>query len=189
MRHVSSYSDTSFYTFTDKIVLVVPKRLSKKYLKRTRFICKRLALLSAPLLLDIIYISPHSNNIEAFEAITQHPVFNAAVKHIVYDSTKFADYSLENYYNAVYSQLCEALYKPIRLSDDAVRGLMAFIPLRKRNNPACMSRGFQRCLGHAEFLDGYYQHILLAQEQKSDIKDPWFTRVCDGYRKFGPVSR
>ncbi|KAL9003043.1 MAG: hypothetical protein Q9188_004055 [Gyalolechia gomerana] len=178
----------SFYAFPDEIVLAVLGRLSKKYLKRTRLLCKRLALLSAPLLLDVIYISPQSKNVEVFEAITQHPVFNAAVKDIVYDSAKFADYSLVNYYNALYSQLYKAQYQCIRLSDDAVRDLMALIPPRKRNNPACMSRGFQRCLGHAEFLDGYYQHTLLAQEQKSDIKDRWFIIVCDGLRKLGPVQ-
>ena len=64
---------------------------------------------------------------EVFEAITQHPVFNVAIKHLVYESAKIVDCTLEDYHDALEAQVRGLEYVRCRTSNNAVRQLIAMV--------------------------------------------------------------
>ncbi|KAL8857495.1 MAG: hypothetical protein Q9178_005989 [Gyalolechia marmorata] len=71
--------------------------LSKKDLKATRLVCRTFMLLAQQFLFDILYIWPRTKDMEVFNAITQHPLLRASVRHLFFDSAHFVECSLEDY--------------------------------------------------------------------------------------------
>ena len=177
--------------FPDELILAIIGKLKKKYLKRARLVCKKLAVLAAPFLLDVIYVSPHTKNTNVLEAITQHPIFSKTVKHIIYDSAKFADYSLEDYFNALSNQIRDPRYRRARMYNNDVRELLDLIQPRTRTSLGshlASERGFGRCKNQGMFMMGYHQFSLLAEEQKVGVDSPWFDSVREGLRRLGPIQ-
>ena len=111
----------------NEIILLILRSLSKHRLKRMRLVCEKLAVLGAPLLMDVVYISPRAKDMAVFEAIVQHPVFNPSIKHVVYDSAQIIHHSLEGYYNALEYQLQNPAYKRIWISNTGVQQMMDLI--------------------------------------------------------------
>ncbi|KAL8831393.1 MAG: hypothetical protein Q9170_005307 [Blastenia crenularia] len=146
-----------------------------------RLACKRLASLGASMLLDTIYISPHSKNMETFESIVHHPVISRSVKHIVYDAVRFELHSPETYFRALLLQLQRPLYKRIRHYDPAVRYAMARLD----------RKGFKVALPNDQnphFMNGYSQYLLFAREERvREMTDPWFAIICRGLQRLGPI--
>ncbi|KAL8801824.1 MAG: hypothetical protein Q9200_006815 [Gallowayella weberi] len=109
-----------FLQLPNEITLLILEKLSKARLKRTRLVCKKLAQIGAPLLMDVLYISPRSKDMEVFDAVTQNPAFSSAIKNIVYDCAQWVDYSIKDYFNALSDQFRDEEYKRFRSSKNAV---------------------------------------------------------------------
>ncbi|KAL8930197.1 MAG: hypothetical protein Q9208_000814 [Pyrenodesmia sp. 3 TL-2023] len=165
----------------DEIVLSVLENLKKNHIKRIRLVCRKLATLGGPLLFDVVYISQHPKNVEVFEAISQHPAFSASVKHVVYDSVKFLDYTLKTYCKAIREQYLAWNRRELNTADPAISKLM---DLKGTMAPQAL---LKRCQANPTFMEGYRQYCLLAQAEKCDVKSPWFVRACEGLRKLGPI--
>lgn len=108
----------------NEIVHLILKRLPKERLKRMRLVCKKLSDLGAPLLMDVVYISPRSEDTEVFNSVTQHPTFRAAIKHVVYDTAKVVRYDLEDYYKALMMQLDQKEYNEMSNKNNVMEKLM-----------------------------------------------------------------
>lgn len=165
----------------NEITLLILERLAKERLKRMRLVCKKLADLGAPLLMDVLYISPRSKDTEVFESVIQHPTFKTAVKHVIYEAAKVVDYDLEDYFNVLMLQLDQTEYREIRNTNHAIDQLMKLRTKRLnyavnsfKNTPACM--------------EDYHQYCLVARAQDPNFNGPWFAGVCEGLRKLGPVQ-
>ncbi|KAL8740727.1 MAG: hypothetical protein Q9184_008460, partial [Pyrenodesmia sp. 2 TL-2023] len=166
----------------DEVTLAVLENLKKNHIKRIRLVCRKLALLGGPFLFDVIYISQHPKNVEVFEAISQHPAFSASVKHVIYDSVKFIDYTLETYCEAIRQQYHKWSRKEFKMADPAIWELMD--PKGTMTPQAVLKRR----QGFKKFKEGYRQYCLLAQAERCDVHSPWFVRACEGLRKLGPIK-
>ena len=47
-----------------------------------------------------LYLSPREKDMEAFDAVTQHPDLKMSVKNIIYDSARFVKYTFPEYLEA-----------------------------------------------------------------------------------------
>ncbi|KAL8751772.1 MAG: hypothetical protein Q9199_006195 [Rusavskia elegans] len=137
--------------------------------------------------MDVIYISPRSKDMEVFESIVQHPVFNVAIKHAVYDSAQIISYSLEDYYNALEDQFRDPEYKRIRISNAAVREMMDLIKPHVKSYSSTLE-GFRRIQVQPGWIEDYRQQKQIALAQETNIDSPWFAGVCEGLRKLGPIQ-
>ncbi len=72
-----------------EIVLAILKPLARSDLKSARLVSKIWSLCAAEFLFDVIYISPSKEDINVFEAITQHPVLSRCPRHLEYDGAEF----------------------------------------------------------------------------------------------------
>ncbi|KAI4226940.1 MAG: hypothetical protein LQ349_006804, partial [Xanthoria aureola] len=171
----------------NEITLQILGNLSKQRLKRMRLVCNHLAILGASLLMDVVYISPRSKDTEVFESIVQHPVFNGATKHVVYDSAQIIGYSLEDYYNALEEQFEGSEYKRLRITNAAVQEMMDVI-----NPPfeSCSStpEGFRRFQDRPDWIEDFRQQNQIALAQETHVDSAWFAGVCKGLRKLGPIQ-
>ncbi|CAL8575671.1 hypothetical protein XPA_001582 [Xanthoria parietina] len=137
--------------------------------------------------MDVVYISPRSKDMEVFESIVQHPVFNGAIKHVVYDSAQIICYSLKDYYNALKEQLEGSEYKRLRITNAAVQEMMDVI---KPPFESCSStlEGFHRFQDRPDLIEDFRQQNQIALTQETHIDSPWFAGVCKGLRKLGPIQ-
>lgn len=171
----------------NEIMLQILENLSKQRLKRMRLVCNQLAILGAPLLMDVVYISPRSKDMEVFEFVVQHPVFNVAIKHVVYDSAQIISYSLEDYYNALEDQLRNPAYKRIRISNLAVREMMDLIKPHVKSYTSKLE-GFRRFQDQPGWIEDFRQQKQIALARETNIDSLWFAGVCEGLRKLGPIQ-
>ncbi|KAL8994826.1 MAG: hypothetical protein Q9169_005302 [Polycauliona sp. 2 TL-2023] len=170
----------------NEITISILNHLPKRRLKRIRLVSQKLAVLAAPILLDVLYISPRSKDTEVFDAITKHPVLSAGIRNIVYDSAKILQYSFEDYYNALQVQVQAAEYKTYEMSNDAVRELMKIMK-PSANNFTSKLEGFRNFRDQSVWMETYRQYSLVAQARGTNHDGSWFAGVCDGLRKLGPI--
>ena len=64
----------------NKIILQIFQLLEKSDLKSARLVKKTWTVVAAKLLFDQVYVSPHSENLEVFTAIAQHPLLSQCIK-------------------------------------------------------------------------------------------------------------
>lgn len=181
---------TTLLDCPNEVVLIVIQNL-KRNVKQLRLACRRLALLAKPFLIDTVFISPHSKNMEVFDAVTQHPILSKTVKHIVYDSVKFAGFSLPDYYTALTDQLLQPHHDKIKYQNDDLMELMDLLrPFRLlfQRGYIAEEKGLALCKDYSKFMRGYRQFCLAAREQRDNINKVWFDRVCRGLRKLGPIQ-
>ncbi|KAL9062970.1 MAG: hypothetical protein Q9161_009681 [Pseudevernia consocians] len=82
--------------FPSELVLAILKPLTRPDLKSARLVSKIWSLCAAEYLFNVIYISPSKENIDVFEAITQHPVLSKCPRHLEYDGAEFlTNYSVD----------------------------------------------------------------------------------------------
>ncbi|KAL8880020.1 MAG: hypothetical protein Q9192_008108 [Flavoplaca navasiana] len=170
----------------NEIVLLILKRLSKERLKRMRLVCRNLADLGASLLMDVVYISPRSEDTEVFDSVIQHPTFRASIKHVVYDTAKVVRYDLEDYHNALMMQLDQKEYDEMRNKNNVMQKLMEL--KSKRSYFKAKREIFKMFKYSPECMEDYHQYCLVALEQDPNVNGPWFAGVCEGLRKLGPVQ-
>ena len=171
----------------NEITLQILGSLSQQRLKRMRLVCKHLAILGAPLLMDVVYISPRSKDLEVFKSIVQHPVFNGAIKHVVYDSAQIICYSLKDYYNALEEQLEGSEYKRLRFTNAAVQEMMDVIspPFESCSSTV---EGFHRFQDRPDLIEDFRQQNQIALAQETHVDSAWFAGVSRGLRKLGPIQ-
>lgn len=88
-----------------EIVLAILSPLSRPDLKSARLVSKNWSLCAAEFLFDVVYISPSKEDVDVFQAITQHPVLSKCPRHLEYDGAEFlTDYSKDKYAKDIWGQ-------------------------------------------------------------------------------------
>lgn len=98
----------------NEIFLHILKSLEKCDLKSARLVSKTWTAFAAEFLFDQVYVSVHPENLEVFEAITQHALLSKCVKTLIYDAVDFVEnYTKDQYIRGLWTQtMCYALNCP-----------------------------------------------------------------------------
>lgn len=84
--------------FPNEIVFSILSYLARPDLKSTRLVSKRWSLCAVEYFFDIIYISPSKEDVDVFQAITQHPVLSRCPRRLEYVGNEFlSDYPKNKY--------------------------------------------------------------------------------------------
>ncbi|KAL8748750.1 MAG: hypothetical protein Q9184_007110, partial [Pyrenodesmia sp. 2 TL-2023] len=162
--------------------------LSNRDLKHTRLTCRRFSSLSNyHFNLDTVYLSPRSKDMDVFDGITQHPFFSQRVKHVVYDSAQFMHLSMEDYFHTFCAQLN---FRRSALKHSSVQELID--RLRGSHHPITerllsMPLPFLRFLEDRSMLEGYFQYMTHALEQRKLFSRTWFARARRGLEALGVI--
>ena len=175
---------------------MVIDHLPQECRKRMRLVCRTWGALGANGLIDRVYISPFEKDLEVFDAITRHPVFGRAIKHLVYDSAQFAsdietdaDYlrALCDYTGnhqtgyMTYDTIFNPEFRDLRRTIvDSLVEPSVFLGYSQR--------GLRRCQALAAFVDGYRQYLHHAKEMSNIAAASWVDRVDHGLQKMRSVE-
>ena len=84
-----------------EVIHIILENLSQTDVKQARLVSNKWAAIGARSLnVHTVYLSPRDKDMEVFEVITQHPIFRATAKHLVFDSAQFIKLSEEHYITA-----------------------------------------------------------------------------------------
>ncbi|KAI9700844.1 MAG: hypothetical protein M1836_002213 [Candelina mexicana] len=72
-----------------ELLIEIFKYLPRKDIKSTRLVCKEFQYASSQFLIDRVYLSGQTKQIEALTAVSRHPIFRNYVREIVYDAAHF----------------------------------------------------------------------------------------------------
>ena len=75
--------------FPNEIILTIVGHLAFDDLKSARLLSKAWSSCASPLLFLNLSVSPNKEDLEVFEAITQHPQLSKFVRHLWYDGSEF----------------------------------------------------------------------------------------------------
>lgn len=75
--------------FPNEIILTIVGQLGFNDLKSARLLSKAWSSCASPLLFVNLSVSPNKEDLEVFEAITQHPQLSKFVRHLWYDGSEF----------------------------------------------------------------------------------------------------
>lgn len=158
-------------------------------IKQCRLVCKVWGYHAAKSFnLDTVYLSPRKHDMEVFNNITQHPIFSTQVKHLVYDSAQFVDFSgnLWDYARILSQQIDSEDFKPISSEDPSILHLDKLMNGRRRKwdfrrierediteeirNDSVLLKSFR-----------YYCH--LARQRQLFLSDRWFSSASRGLRR------
>lgn len=180
----------------NEIVLMVIDYLPQPCRKRMRLVCRTWAALGANGLIDRVYISPFEKDLDVFDAITRHPVFSRAIKHLVYDSAQFAsDIETDaDYFRALCD--CTGNHRMAYMTYDTTfkpefRDLRRAIVDSLVEPSIFLSGsqpGLQRCQTLAAFVDGYRQYLHHAKEMSIIAAASWVDRVDRGLKQMRSVE-
>lgn len=132
-----------------------------------------------------MYVSSSKEDLEVFEAVTQHPTLSQYIRRLVYDGTEFLPkISKKQYVSEVYGQLRRIIEKeedsPPNSTDPDVNKLFEEVVLKKLPLDKTL-RKFRACRlirdGHKE----YKEHAVYQQES---LRSGNFFEVCC----FGTIS-
>lgn len=85
--------------------MAILKPLTRPDLKSARLVSRNWSLCAAAYPFEVIYISPSKEDIDVFEAITQHPVLSKCPRHLEYDGVEFlTDYSKDDFAKDIWGQ-------------------------------------------------------------------------------------
>lgn len=73
----------------DEVILAITARLAFSDLKSTSLLSKAWHVCASNFLFANISVSPNNEDLEIFEAITQHPLLSTCVRHLLYDGSEF----------------------------------------------------------------------------------------------------
>ncbi|KAL8778522.1 MAG: hypothetical protein Q9213_007380 [Squamulea squamosa] len=175
----------------DEIVLMILEYLPKTSLKSSRLVCKDIAALGALILIDKVYLSPYSKDMEVFHAISQHPTFCGSVKHLVYDSVQFErGMSIQGYHEGLCRQFATKNYNGDIISDNAVYELKHIIneaPAASSSDSQDTRSSYQRCQQHTGFLRGFQEYSQCAEEYEihgfGDSGGLWFAEALESLKR------
>ncbi|KAL8643988.1 MAG: hypothetical protein Q9226_007994 [Calogaya cf. arnoldii] len=166
-----------------EVIHIILENLSQTDVKQARLVSKKWAAIGARSLNVLtVYLSPRDKDMEVFDVITQHPIFRATAKHLVFDSAQFIKLSEEHYITAFIRDLeAQAEY-------DECPYAQRFIHLLNKpfTESACDTAIFDRDHAHDHFrsveelMDGFRQYSEYVEQQKNLLYKPWFHRACRG---------
>ncbi|KAL8767665.1 MAG: hypothetical protein Q9209_005924 [Squamulea sp. 1 TL-2023] len=164
-----------------EVILTILEYLPHADIKRTRLVSKHWSELGAMALhVDTVYLSPRDKDMTVFDGITQHPVFKATVKHLVFDSAQFVRLSTRQYITTFIRsledqaaieesprprELISLLNDPLSASDDKIRDTR---------------HAHERFRSEEDLMDGFRQYSQLVHQQKNLLSRSWFERACQG---------
>ena len=177
--------------FPSEVLLEVLRDVSKKDLKAVRLVNKQWSSCTAKYLFDTLWISPHKENIDVFQSLTQHPVLRGCVTKLAVDGVEFfKDWTYAQYLDSVWDQTCqirETNYwlKPLTSSDIQIK---KFIELT-RSVEAMHSDEFNKMLDERcsdfEFISTGYrkwqEHALY--EQTCLVSDDFMRILVKGLQR------
>lgn len=176
----------------NEITLMILEYLPKYDLKHVRLVCKLLASLAAKSLIETLYISPRSKDMDVFDGVTRHPEFSKSVKHLFYDTALFVEYDMKEYFNQLCAQFNRTRYTYLRIANTAVKDLIGII---NGSSVECVeskvstgAEGLERCKEEAAFVEGFHQYIQMARERNSILSDSWLARACAGLDCLGTIE-
>lgn len=162
------------FELPNEIILMVIDHLPRKCRKQMRLVCRTWGALGARGLIGRVFISPFEKDLDVFDAITRHPVFSRAIKHLLYDSAQFhSDIKTDaDYLRALcdYSSIHQTGYMTgDTICNPEFRDLRRAI-LDSLAEPSIYlsysQRGLQRCQTLAAFVD--VQAVFASRER--DLK-------------------
>lgn len=167
----------------NEILLAILRPLAPSDLKSARLVSKIWSLCAAEFLFNVIYISPSKEDIDVFEAITQHPVLSKCVRHLEYDGAEFLiDYSQ--------AEFCQDMGQLGRLYQSAVARHQCLEGYRKYQEQATYQQDVLR--------SGQFSRVLvrglkrLASLSSVTLQPHWPLRQSYNYRdieRTSPLAR
>ncbi|KAL8787440.1 MAG: hypothetical protein Q9213_002217 [Squamulea squamosa] len=164
-----------------EVILTILEYLSRADIKQTRLVSKHWSELGAMALhVDTVYLSPRDKDMSVFEGITQHPIFRAMVKHLVFDSAQFIRLSTRKYIKTFIRSLEDQAaneesprpHESISLLND---------PFSASDKKIRDRRHAHERFGSEEILmDGFCQYSQLVHQQRNLLSRSWFERACQG---------
>ncbi|KAL8950979.1 MAG: hypothetical protein Q9222_003013 [Ikaeria aurantiellina] len=174
----------------NEILLSIFSYLSQRQIKAIRQVSKELAILGGHILINTVYISPRTEDIRVFRAITQHPDLRKSVVHLVYDTAQFTHLSQNEYYAKLHTQL--RLQIQSGTSNPLLHGLFRVIQPEKIKADETLldvnKRGRFDFWHDEGYEEGYQQWCEYAKEQSNVFSDPWFATVLGGLKRLGPIE-
>ena len=82
----------------NEITLHILKSLDKSGLKSARLVSRSWSVLAAESLFYEVYVSAHREDLDVFNAITQHPLLSRCVKELLYNTVHFVEIDTEECY-------------------------------------------------------------------------------------------
>lgn len=165
-------------------------------LKSVRLVSKTWAAFATEFLFDQVYVSAHPENLEVFNAITQHTLLSKCVKTLIYDAVDFVEnYTKNPYILDLQSQT--DIYLPADLPRESYEsselGVKAWTELLKSYPPHIRDPIFDEVVWgfkDFEFIEhGYqkYQRYAALQRAQSD-NDPFVESLVKGLQKLENLS-
>ncbi|KAL8880279.1 MAG: hypothetical protein Q9198_002283 [Flavoplaca austrocitrina] len=128
--------------------------------------------------MDVVYISPRSEDTEVFESVIQHPTFRTAIKHVVYDTATVVFYDLEDYFDALMLQLDQKEYNGMRNKNHVMKKRMK---LKAKRSYYKSKQIFKMFKNNLKCMEDYHQYYLVALgEAEMDTKDEDHHDTSDG---------
>ena len=167
----------------NEIILHILKSLEKCDLKSARLVSKTWTAFAAEFLFDQVYVSVHPENLEVFEAITQHALLNRCVKTLIYDAVDFVEnYTKDQYIRGLWTQtMCYALNCPrpksykASYSEPEINTWMMLVEPDPPNSSICNLDEARRACKDYDFVDyGYQKYQRYATLQRSRSKNGHF---------------
>ena len=88
--------------FSNEIALDIVSYLNKTQLKSVRLVSKQWCDCGSQYLFDQLYVSPHKEDLDVFNSVTQHPILSNCVRRLIYDGAEFQlSYTLLDYYKDI----------------------------------------------------------------------------------------
>ena len=186
---------------SNEIILQILKSLGKSDLKSARLVSKTWSVSAAEFLFHRAYVSVHPENLEVFNAITQHPLLSKCVKTLKYDMVEFIDLDTEeDYFQLLWSQTKAHLPNDVPkrsernvISDpeiDTWVNLVASAPIEFNVNRPCeLYRFIRRVCKNYRFIDcGYQKYRRAAALQRAFLNNgDFFEELIRGLQKLSSL--
>ncbi|KAI4203616.1 MAG: hypothetical protein LQ346_001763 [Caloplaca aetnensis] len=175
---------------SNEVLLMIFQHVSRRDLKAVRLTCRSFALLGARNFFKTLYISPHVDDIEVFNEITERPHMCDPVMNLVFVTAGFTPgLTMEEYTSELYAQLISDEYECFRAACPNIRRLLHLM------DGSVSPAGYESCRDVPGFAEGFRKYTLLADESASFFRDSfddlWFSEVYDGIeaiRSIGTVT-
>lgn len=182
----------------NQIILHILQSLEKCDLKSVRLVSRTWTAFATELLFDRVYVSAHPENLEVFEAITQHTLLSRCVETLIYDAVAFVEnYTKEQYVLGLWHQMTRSAHLGPRLESYEAASepeINMWMMLVKPDGPNLRLRDFdevQMACKDNELIEYGYQnyerHAALQRAQSNNAN--FLESLVKGLQKLDNLSR
>ena len=172
----------------NEIILQILKLLEKSDLKSVRLVSKTWTAFAAELLFDQVYVSAHSENLEVFSAITQHPLLSQYIKTLRYDAVDFISTWGKGHYLAhlwLQSKF-HFRHNPVSSTEPPTLDpeINTWVKLVTANHAQsvnnCSKHPWKKCKNYDFICDGYRKYQRCAALQRAQFSNGVFLETLVG---------